>query len=325
MRRAGQDWQALTAAAKLRTVLANAIPFTSPDRDEEVAWHYGDPLGEQRRLASGAGAVDLSHRGVLRLTGPDTASFLNSLTTQRLDRLAPGESALTLNLNPQGFVLHELHVLALEDQWLVSCEGESKAEVFEYLQRMRFRSKVEVQDASAKLAIVWQSDAAPQLHYPTWRSPFDWAAQESFVPRAEVDELIAPAPAGIWALEALRVAARVPRQGAETDHHTLPHEVGWIGTAVHLNKGCYRGQETVSKVERMGQPPRRAILLLLDGSEELPTHGEAVMAGGKQVGFIGTAAQHYELGPIASAVIKRSELETTSFEVAGPPASVMAD
>jgi hypothetical protein len=107
----------------------------------------------------------------------------------------------------------------------------------------------------------------------------------------------------------------VPRFGLDTDHRTIPHEVGWIETAVHLNKGCYRGQETVARVHNLGHPPRRLVFLHLDGSvDRLPAHGDPVeLAGdepgdehGATVGFTGSAARHYELGPIGLALVKRT-------------------
>ena len=114
-------------------------------------------------------------------------------------------------------------------------------------------------------------------------------------------------PVGMWAYEALRIAAHDPRAGLDTDDRTLPHEVGWIGTAVHLDKGCYRGQETVARVHNVGHPPRRLVLLHLDGSvEQLPAHGDPVEADGQAVGAVGSAARHHELGPIGLAVIKRT-------------------
>ncbi|MGB6454119.1 MAG: glycine cleavage T C-terminal barrel domain-containing protein, partial [Streptosporangiaceae bacterium] len=113
--------------------------------------------------------------------------------------------------------------------------------------------------------------------------------------------------AGMWAHEALRIAAGRPRLGLDTDHRTIPHEVGWIETAVHLNKGCYRGQETVARVHNLGHPPRRLVLLHLDGSEDrLPGHGDPVSLDGASLGVVGSAARHYELGPIALALVKRT-------------------
>ena len=288
--------------------------------DAPVAWHYGDPLGEQRRLAAGVGSVDLSHRGVLRLAGADRLDFLNSLTTQKLLGLSSGESALTLNLNPQGFVLHELRVYALAEELLITSEPGTADELSAYFNQMRFRAKVAIDDASAEYAAVW-SLTAHSAEVPVWRSPFAGGGVEQLVRRDALVEWMATEPAGTWAYEALRVAAGIPRCGFETDHHTLPHEVGWIASAVHLNKGCYRGQETVSKVERMGQPPRLLVTLLLDGSEDLPATGDDVFVGEKSVGRIGTAAQHYELGPIASALVKRASAEEATFLVGGKPAA----
>ena len=114
--------------------------------------------------------------------------------------------------------------------------------------------------------------------------------------------------AGLWAFEAVRIAAHVPRPGLDTDHKTVPHEVGLIETAVHLNKGCYRGQETVARIHNVGRPPRRLVFLHLDGSaDRLPAHGSPItLADGTVVGSLGSAARHYELGPIGLGLIKRT-------------------
>ena len=117
-------------------------------------------------------------------------------------------------------------------------------------------------------------------------------------------------PVGSWAASAVRVERRQARLGADTDHRTLPHEIGWIGVSVHLNKGCYRGQETVARVHNLGRPPRSLVLLHLSGErDELPEPGTAVELDGRSVGFLGTAVHHHELGPIALAVVKRAIAE----------------
>ncbi|ONH59593.1 glycine cleavage system protein T [Frankia sp. CcI49] len=109
---------------------------------------------------------------------------------------------------------------------------------------------------------------------------------------------------GLSAFEAQRIASRQPRLNRETDHRTIPHEVGWLASAVHLDKGCYRGQETVARVHNLGRPPRRLVLLHLDGTVAAP--GCPVTAAGRTVGFVGSSEMHHELGPIALAVVKRS-------------------
>ncbi len=134
-------------------------------------------------------------------------------------------------------------------------------------------------------------------------------------------------PAGVWAYEAHRVAALRPRLGVDTDERTIPHEVGWIGGpgegAVHLNKGCYRGQETVARVHNLGRPPRMLVLLHLDGSVERPSTGDAVLAGGRAVGRLGTVVEHVDLGPVALALLKRGLPAETEL-VTGPEGCVAA-
>ena len=92
---------------------------------------------------------------------------------------------------------------------------------------------------------------------------------------------------------------------------------------MHLDKGCYRGQETVARVHTLGRPPRRLTLLHLDGSENrLPAVGaRAAATASKVVGFVGTSARHHELGPIALAMVKRNVPLDATLDVDGMPAA----
>jgi folate-binding protein YgfZ len=150
------------------------------------------------------------------------------------------------------------------------------------------------------------------------------AAAHEHVPREQVTtyaEAAGPA-CGLWAYEALRIARGEPRLGLDTDQRTIPNEVGWIDTAVHMDKGCYRGQETVARVHNLGRPPRRLTLLHLDGSENrLPEVGAELRSGEKVVGSVGTSARHHELGPIALALVKRNVPLDAQLEVDGLPAA----
>jgi len=131
---------------------------------------------------------------------------------------------------------------------------------------------------------------------------------EYLVPAAELEAAVGDRPlAGMWAAEALRIAAWRPRLGAETDDKTIPHELDLLRTAVHLAKGCYKGQETIARVHNLGHPPRRLVFLQLDGSQHtLPAVGSEVRLGDRKVGTVTSVVQHYEMGPVALAVIKRS-------------------
>jgi tRNA-modifying protein YgfZ len=321
-----------TALASPLLATQGAVPAEGPDAG--VAWHYGDPVREQRLLETGEAAVDLSNRGVVSVTGPDRLSWLHSMTTQELTGTPVGEARETLVLSPHGHVEHDLHLVDDGTTAWITVEPGTAAALREWLDRMRFMLQVEVADVTAGWAVV---GAAPSLASrlrvpeapPIWVDPWpalgpttaSYAAVEEgshpgrerrfaevLVPRARLAEVLNGVPlAGTWALEALRVAAWRPRLGLETDHRTIPHEVDWLRTAVHLQKGCYRGQETVARVHNLGRPPRRLVFLHLDGSEHtLPAHGDPVMLGDRQVGFVTTAARHHELGPIALALIKRS-------------------
>ena len=314
--------------------LPGAVPPPDGSPDAGVPWHYGDPHAEQRALARGVGSVDLSHRGVVTVTGPDRLTWLHSLTTQDLQRLGPGESTTALILSPHGHVEHEMHVVDDGATTWITVEPGTARTLVDYLDSMRFMLRVDVADATQEWAVIWQPVRAADADRVAWLVPVDVAGigsteagsdrggdaakyidhrpdvlvgREILVPREELVDALGDERSGTWALEALRIAAAVPRLGAETDHRTLPHEVGWVGPAVHLSKGCYRGQEAVARVHNLGSPPRRLALLHLDGAAEtLPQHGDAVLWNGKAVGWIGSAARHYELGPIATAILKRS-------------------
>src|SRR5438067_448364 len=307
--------------------------------DEGVAAHYGDPLREQRATEESAGVVDRSNRGVVWITGPDRLSWLHSLTTQALDRLAPGASAQALVLSPNGHIEH--HLTLTDDgtaTWLHVEPGTATALV-EFLESMRFMLRVEVADVSGDHAVLTVLGPAARdiaagldgVRASVNQGPF--GTNDLIVARdrlaATAADLVrrGAAPAGMWAFEALRIAAHVPRFGLDTDHRTIPHEAGWIEAAVHLNKGCYRGQETVARVHNLGHPPRRLVFLNLDGSEDrLPGHGDPVELDGPEsastvVGFTGSAARHYELGPIGLALVKRTVPVDATLLAGGVPAA----
>jgi folate-binding protein YgfZ len=196
-------------------------------------------------------------------------------------------------------------------QTWITVEPGTSGHLVAFLESMRFLLRVTVSEATAEWAVVWEPlaerDPAAVTLVDPWRRD-EYAGRQRLVPRGELAGYAGARPlAGVWALEALRIAAHRPRNLFETDHRTLVHEVGWLETAVHLDKGCYRGQETVARVHNLGRPPRRLTFLHLDGSvETLPPHGAPVEVDGRQIGFVTSSARHYELGPIAMAMIKRA-------------------
>ena len=312
--------------------------------------HYGNPLGEQKLLASGVAVVDLSDRAVLTLTGEDRLTWLDSLTSQSIAHLAVGESAETLLLDPTGRL--EYAIRLVDDgvaTWLLLDAVEAPG-LAGWLDRMRFMLRVEVADRSADFATIGTlgqpavEAAAPNGVALVWHDPWisvvagghqysqgaahpsaDWTYSEILVERASLGAVATLPVAGTLALEALRIAAWRPRLATEADDRTIPHELDWLRSAVHLSKGCYRGQETVAKVHNLGHPPRRLVMLHLDGSEGvLPSHGDVVLSDETEVGRITSAGLHYELGPVALAVVKRSTDPAAGLVVAAGEVSIAA-
>ncbi|WP_055557319.1 folate-binding protein YgfZ [Streptomyces sp. NBRC 110028] len=292
--------------------LPGAVPGEGPD--EGVAAHYGDLFREQRALADGTGFVDLSHRGVVTVTGADRLSWLHLLLTQHVSELPAGEATEALILSAHGHIEHALYLVDDGETTWAHVEPGSQGDLIAYLESMKFFYRVEIADRTESHAVV---------HLPAGsiaETPEGAVARETahgrdlFLPRTDLESFAAASgpPIGVLAYEALRVEAHRPRLGLETDHRTIPHELGWIGTAVHLQKGCYRGQETVARVHNLGKPPRRLVFLHLDGSEvKLPGHGAPIRLAadgeeGRQLGFVTSSARHHELGPIALALVKRN-------------------
>ncbi|MGO4593047.1 folate-binding protein YgfZ [Leifsonia sp. 2TAF2] len=313
------------------------LPGAVDTEGNGVPAHYGSPLSEQRALTEGDAIVDLSDRAVLTIQGPDRLSWLNSLTSQALTGLRPGESSETLLLDVTGRVEHAVRLLDDgETLWMLVDRPEAEG-LLAWLDRMRFMLRVELADRTAELATIGTlgdpplpiaaPNAVPLIWHDPWRAVAPgghqyavgdhpgagWSWSERLVPRDALPSLVGRVQsgelsvAGTLAADALRIAAWRPRFSTEVDERTIPHELDWLRTAVHLSKGCYRGQETVAKVHNLGHPPRRLVMLHLDGSEGVhPSPGAVVTLDGREVGAVTSAGLHYELGPIALAVVKRS-------------------
>ena len=288
--------------------------------DSGLAWHHGNPVVEGRAMADGSGVVDLGNRDVVEIEGPDRLTWLHALTTQHLESLAPGVATTALVLAPTGHIEHVLHGVDDGERFLLWTEPGRGADLVAWLERMRFMSRVEVrQRDDLRLAWFGHRVAIPDS-WPTRDS--DLGGLDVFAPVGATlpGESEGAVPVGLWAYDAARVAAGVPRIFLDTDHRTIPNEIGLLGT--HLQKGCYRGQETVARVHTLGRPPRRLVQLHLDGSlSTLPDAGAELFLNGRAVGFVGSSARHHELGPIALGLVKRSVPVDAQLLADGIPAS----
>ncbi len=320
--------------------------------DASVAAHYGNPFAEQRQVASAAALVDRSSRGVVTVTGPDRLSWLHSLTSQHLSALPPMRATEALVLSPHGHVEHHLHLHDDGATTWIDVEPGTAPALVAYLNSMRFLLRVDVADVTDRWAVLsvlgpaaaetvralagsvpptgTDDDAGSGPVLPLPASGFArGAGPEEVVLLLErgtvgsLPERLGLPLAGLDAYEAMRVERRRPRLKFETDHRTIPHEVGWLQTAVHLDKGCYRGQETVARVHNLGRPPRRLVLLQLDGSTHtLPATGDAVESAGTRVGIVTTAVRHYLQGPLALALVKRNTPDDAALTAGGVAATI---
>ncbi|GFG74390.1 CAF17-like 4Fe-4S cluster assembly/insertion protein YgfZ [Mycobacterium botniense] len=328
-----------------------AVPAPDPGPDAGAVWHYGDPLGEQRAAETDAALVDRSHRAVLTLTGADRKTWLHSISTQHVSELAEGSSTHNLSLDSQGRIEDHWVQTELDATTYLDTEPWRGEPLLAYLRTMVFWA--DVVPSAADMAVL--SLLGPRLADRTVLDvlgvetlpehmhavPLRSGGFVRRMPSARADQieldLVVPRrdagdwqgrltraglrPAGVWAYEAHRVAAVRPRLGLDTDERTIPHEVGWIGGpgvgAVHLNKGCYRGQETVARVHNLGQPPRMLVLLHLDGAAQRPSTGDVLRSDRRPVGRLGTVVEHADLGPIALALLKRGLPVDTALVTGG--------
>ena len=280
--------------------------------DEGAVWHYGDPFREQKALVAGRAGVDLSHRPVFTVSGSDRLKWLNDISSQDFENLAPGQPTVAYILDAQGRLTHVFG--ALDDGTTLWCHTEPGhlEPLLAWLRRMVFAARVEIADISDDYALV--------LPPAGEKGPI-------IVPRGEVEATLGDSLAGIWAMEAVRIASGTPRIFLDTDEKTIPNELAnpeadLLGPAVHLHKGCYPGQETVARVYNLGRPPRRLTQLLIDGSvDRLPERGADVLLDGVAVGRMGTSERHYELGPIGLALLKRGTPTDAELLVDGIPAA----
>ncbi|WP_238385240.1 YgfZ/GcvT domain-containing protein [Nesterenkonia muleiensis] len=316
--------------------------------DGGVAAHYGNPVAEQRALESGAAVVDLSHRAVITVSGPDRLSLLFTLSSQQVTDLAPGDSSELLLLDIAGRIEHAPAITDDgETAWLIT-EASHGPALADWLEAMKFTFRVEIADRTSEFAVLGSTSLLPEglpcASPAQWKDPWPrlgpgaesysaiddadhpgqgWTWHLTMVPRESLEDVVTYLEAegwqlaGCFAAEALRIAAWRPRLAYEVDAKAIPHELDLIRTAVHLSKGCYKGQETVARVHNLGHPPRRLVFLHLDGSEHtLPAVGSEVLAPAdasdvdalakeRAVGAVTSVARHHEAGPIALALVKR--------------------
>lgn len=306
-----------------------------------IAWHYGDPLVEQRAAHIGAAIVDRSQRRVIAVAGPDAGEFLNNLLSQKLDAATEGLSAGALDFDIKGHILHQMDFTVHDGTFYLDVPADQFDSLYDYLTKMIFWSQVTVEEADLALITLLGQRQLPVPASATFTRTVDWQGitrTDIAVRRGELIDAVAELEAaggtlaGLMAYTAERVRAREPELAADLDNKAIAHEVPqWISRGdspafVHLDKGCYRGQETVARVENLGRSPRLLVLLNLDGSApELPNIGDPIELGSRKVGRIGTIVHDFEWGPIALGLLKRSALDSGELHIGDVAAAIDPD
>jgi folate-binding protein YgfZ len=307
---------------------------------------FGDGPAEYRALREAAGIVDRSTTGLLRLTGADRVRFLNGMITNDVQALPPGAGLYAAVCSPQGKVLGDLRVLALEDALLLLCEVSCRARIAQTLERFIIADDVKVTDASGEVAVLGcygprvpealaraagvplpalaahhhaegriaeaatRVVATPFLGVPGFDLvlPADTAAPIA-ARLLEAVRAVGGGPAGHAAFETVRVEAGTPWYGLDFDENHLPQEAGLEATGISFTKGCYIGQETVARIHFRGHVNRRVAGLALRG-EQPPARGSRVLKGEAQVGQVTSAVRSPARGAaIALAMLRREVLE----------------
>jgi folate-binding protein YgfZ len=244
-------------------------------------------------------AIALADRGVLRVSGPQSETFLQDLVSNDVTNLAYGEARYAALLTPQGKILFDMIIIAIEEYraraFLIDCAREQAGELAKRLGFYKLRAKVIIEDRSDAIAVLAYLDAPPQTGGIVVRDPRSEALGfRAYVPRQE-----APLPAADASMyEVRRIEAGVPKGGVDFSYgDAFPHEANFdLINAVDFKKGCYIGQEVVSRMQHRGTARKRVVKVGFSG--EPPSPGSEIKAGDTLVGTMGSSAGEQGLAMI---------------------------
>ncbi|HEY5334039.1 MAG TPA: folate-binding protein [Solirubrobacterales bacterium] len=281
---------------------------------------------QYRQLREECGLLDRTGRGVIAVTGPDGAEYLQGQLTNDVESLAVGDGQYAALLDRKGHMQTDLRVLLSGEEAIqVDMESGTKDAALRHLTMYSIGRDVAVADATEERALI--SLIGPRAAEIAATAPLPEFANEAttvagiealavgtrdgidlFCAAADRERLIAALlQAGAVevspeAVEIVRVEAGVPRFGAEMDAATMPAEAAIVEDAVSFTKGCYIGQETVARLHYKGKPNRHLRGLKLSASAE---PGAPLRLGEKEVGTLGGSVVSPALGPIGLAIVRR--------------------
>jgi len=239
--------------------------------------------------------VQLEDRALITLAGPDAEHFLQNIITTDLDSLKAGEARAGALLSPQGKILFDFLVFRDGGHLALDCRGDAIADFVRRLMLYRLRAKVEISaDDKRKVAVRWVDSGARSDDGPRGSSDESTAAADTRFPKElAVERIYGHAPAGTTdrhAWDTLRIDHGIAESGSDYQlGDAFPHDVLLDQmSGVGFKKGCYIGQEVVSRMQHRGTARRR--VLIASGAGPLPPAGADLMADGRSVGTLGTTA-----------------------------------
>ena len=301
----------------------------------EMPAHYGDVAAEHRAVRQAVGIADLSHRGKLRVTGEDRVKWLQSVISNDILPLQPGQGRYSGFLTHKGKMLSYFRLYMQSEAVMVEDMGEIGETTFQALRKFLLygtKAKMENCAESWGLLLVSGPKAAHVVQSAfgvdvTDLKPVDFVTAQigghpALVLRAEetgeIDiEVLLPSdslltawtsaiqagtkfgikPIGTHAREALRIEAGIPKAGPDLNEEIVPPEANLEGKAFSLNKGCYPGQEVVARMDTYGNVRRKLVGLLLTDSV-IPPHGAKLYSGDREVGWISSAVLSRQLNKV---------------------------
>jgi aminomethyltransferase len=304
--------------------------------EEQAGWsvpaHYGDPLAEHTAVRRQAGIADLSHRGKLRVTGDDRIKWLQSVISNDILPLKPGQGRYSSFLSHKGKMLAYFRVYIRPDEVVVEDVGEVGDGTFQALRKfLLYGTKAKMENCGETWGIILVSGPhaaaiiraafgcdASTLDLLEFLS-VDIAGKSAMIIRTEETgeedfELFVPAEAAVtaWdrltqagqahglrpfgnqAREALRMEAGLPQAGPDLNEEIVPPEANLEGKAFSLSKGCYPGQEVVARMDTYGSVRRRLVGLVIDDAV-IPPRGAKLFSGDREVGWVSSAVQSLQL------------------------------
>jgi folate-binding protein YgfZ len=251
----------------------------------------------------------LVSRGVLRVGGADARAWLQGLVTNDVEKLAGGQARFAALLSPQGKILFDFFVTPDGDGLLIDCAGDQAGALARRLAMYRLRAPIEIADLSGSLSVaaVWDGDPPAASQARVFPDPRDERLGWRAIGTPDALERLA-APEGPNASEseyhAHRLACGAPEGGADFGWgEAFPHEANMDRlNGVDFRKGCYVGQEVVSRVQHRGLARKRFVAFRVEGTA--PARGAEVLAGQLAVGTMGSST-----GGLALALVRLDRLE----------------